>query len=316
MAEKISEIVHVAEVGKALYLLIVEYEEGDGGNGVGHVFRTDGSRDAVSETVLSTNDTLRSMWASPGGYLWMSSEDGNVWTNAPVRWSKPRDQDAGFIAHDPSLKWTLTTLPELKDEGYAPTLGAIWGTGDDDVFTAASGGHIYHWDGKAWSQVHTAAGTVRAFSGTGPSDVFAVGEDSALVHFDGRAWRALRNPDDAKGDELFTGVRHGPDGAVYICSQDGRLLHGSASGLTVLAQDEDLPLMGLAFLGERLLFAAGAEGVAELQDGSIDVIRSTFHAVSVTSGKKRLYFLDASTETCYIEYDPANKKAPWVFISL
>ena len=108
---------------------------------------------------------------------------------------------------------------------------------------------------------------------------------------------------------------YGNVGSVYICSQDGRLLHGSASGLTVLAQDRDIPLRGLAFLGDRLLFAAGERGVAELQKSTLAVIRSTFHSTFIAPGKARLFFLDASTETCYIEYDPAHQEAPWWFVT-
>lgn len=315
MSGKINEIVHLAEVEKHLFALVVQYDEGDGGNGVGLVFRTDGSRDTVIEPVLTTNDYLRSMWASPSGSLWLSSESGNVWTTADVLWSQPKGPNLDFKVEDPTLRWAVTTLPDLQDKGYPPNLGAIWGTDDSNVFTAASNGPIYHWNGKTWQQVYTALGTISSFSGTSAQDVFAVGEKGALVHFDGSTWRALRSPDGVPSDELFTGICHGADGSAYICSQGGRLLHGSASGLTVLAQDPDIPLRGLAFLGDRLLFAAGEKGVAELRKSTLVVIRSTFHSTFIAPDKARLFFLDASTETCYIEYDPANLEAPWWLVS-
>ena len=44
MSEKIEEIVAVAEIGHAVYLLVVGYDEGDGGNGTGFLYRTDGAR--------------------------------------------------------------------------------------------------------------------------------------------------------------------------------------------------------------------------------------------------------------------------------
>jgi hypothetical protein len=311
MSEVINEIVHVAETDSYLYALVVHYEEADGGNGVGLLFRTDGARKTVSETVLTTNDYLRSMWASPSGAIWLSSEDGNVWTNAKVRWSKSKDPELDFDSLDPAMKWHVTTLPNPHDLDHPPNLGAVWGTDDSNVYTAASNGPIYHWNGRVWKQVHTAAGTIRSFSGTSAQNVFAVGEKGALEHFDGSAWRPLRNPDGGRSDELFTGACHGPDGTVYICSQDGRLLHGSASGLTALSQDSDLPLRGLAFLGSRLLLAAAEKGVAELQKSTLAVIRSTFHSTFIAAGKSRWFFLDASTQTCYIEYDPADSEAPW-----
>ncbi|NOT26816.1 MAG: hypothetical protein HOP16_12020 [Acidobacteria bacterium] len=314
MSDKIKQIVQVAELAKALYLLVVEYEEADGGNGVGHLYRTDGLRATVFEHVLSTNDTLRAMWASPSGAVWLASQDGNVWTTAKVRWSKPRNPDLDFLSFDPALKWTVTTLPNLRIEGYPPALGPIWGTDDANVF-AASGEHIYHWNGSAWAQEYTAAGTVRAFSGTGPQDVYAVGGESTLLHYDGKAWRRLQNPGDTTGDELFTGACHAADGTVYICSQDGRLLHGSASGLTVLAQNDDIQLRGVALLNDRVLLAAGADGVAELQGSAVNGIRSTFHAFSITPGNKRVFFMNSSSETCYVEYDPSEETAPWWLVT-
>jgi hypothetical protein len=102
---------------------------------------------------------------------------------------------------------------------------------------------------------------------------------------------------------------------VYICSRSGRLLHGSATGLTVLAQNDDIRLAGLAFLADRLLLVAGEKGVAELENSTIVVIRSTFHSTYVTAGRSRLFFLDASTNTGYIDYDPANTDKPWCFVS-
>ena len=312
MSELISEIVDIAETERALYLLLVEYEQGDGGNGVGHVHRTDGHRNTVLEGVLSTNDTLRAMWVSPSGAIWLTSEGGNVWTSAGVQWPRPKDPDLDFKSYDAALRWNVTTLPNLEKEGYSPNLGVIWGTDDANVFAAAFGGHIYYWNGKTWRQIYTAAGTIRAFSGTSAQNILAVGENSTLLHFNGTTWRDLHNPDDSTDYHLFTGACYASDGSVYICSQGGTVLHGSASGLTVLVQNDDIQLMGLVFLGDRLLFAAGSKGVAEFTNSTIVVIRSTFDAVFVKAGKRRSFFLEgASTETGYIEYDPENKKAPW-----
>ncbi len=144
--------------------------------------------------------------------------------------------------------------------------------------------------------------------------MIAVGEKGALLHFDGASWRTLKNPDAARPDETFTGACHA-NGRVYICSQDGRLLFGGMSGLTVLAQTEDIQLSGLAFLGDRLLFAVGQDGVAELQESTLKIIRSTFHSTYIAAGKGRLFFLDASSETAYIEYDPKQLDLPWSYVT-
>ena len=101
MSERIEEIVAVAEVGDAVYLLLVGYEEGDGGNGTGFLYRTDGARVSELQPVLSTNDYLRAMWASPEGSIWLSSEDGNVWTDADAKWSKAKDRELASDSYDP-----------------------------------------------------------------------------------------------------------------------------------------------------------------------------------------------------------------------
>ncbi|HEU5469258.1 MAG TPA: hypothetical protein VFV67_01290 [Actinophytocola sp.] len=315
MSERISEIVAIIPRDGALYLLFVDYEEGDGGNGVGHIQRTDGERHTVLEAVLSTNDILRAFWGSPTGALWASSEDGNVWTSASVRWPEPRQDGLDSVAHDPTLRWTVTTLPDLREEGYAPTLGPLWGTGDADVFVAVHRGHIYQWNGEEWRQTFTAPGEVRAFAGTGPHDVYAVGENATLLHYDGNAWSTMENPAGGTADETFTGCCIGPDGALLACSMDGRLLHGTAGGLIALAHDDDLQLYDVATLDDRVILTAGRNGVVEFRNQALVSLRDTFHALKVTAGKDKLYFVDATSEPVYIEYDPAHPTMPWARIS-
>ncbi len=314
MSDEISEIVSIAEIDGSLHLLFVHSMEGDGGDGVGAIYRTDGSRAPVLEGLVTTNDTLRWIWAAPGASLWAASENGNVWTNAKVKWPASPQDDLSFESLEPSRPWTVTTLPNLRDEGYAPTLGVIWGTNDNDVFVAAGGGHIYQWNGKAWRQTHTAGGDIRAFAGTGPADVYAVGENGTLLHYDGRTWTGLQPPGPPVRHETFTGCCVDPDGAVFVCSQAGRLLHGTAAGLSVLAASDDIQLRSVSLLGKRIMLAAGAAGVVELEKNRFVNARDTFHAVSVFPGGKRLFFLDASSEPTYIEYDPSNKKMPWARI--
>jgi hypothetical protein len=316
MSDRISEIVAIVPMGGVHWMLFVEYEEGDAGNGVGHIQRTDGARQTTLEPVLSTNDTLRSLWGSPSGALWSASEDGNVWTSARVKWPKPRGQDdLGSIVHDPAFKWTVTTLPDLREEGYAPTLGALWGTGDADVFVAASHGHIYQWNGKAWSQTHTAGGDIRAFAGTGPKDVYAVGQGATLLHYDGSAWTPLQVPAGGTPDVVFTGCCIGPDGALLACSMDGRLLHGNAGGLSVLAHDDNLQFRSVAMLDNRVVLAAGGDGVFEFSKQAFAPLRQTFHALLVTPGRGKLFFVDASPLPTYVEYDPADAALPWARVS-
>ena len=85
-----------------LFLLFVDYEEGDAGNGTGQVYRTDASRAPDLVPILNSNDALRRLWASPSEALWVASENGHVHTSAAVNWpgkrffttKTPRHQDA------------------------------------------------------------------------------------------------------------------------------------------------------------------------------------------------------------------------------
>lgn len=309
---RVREILHVAEVGQALYLLLIDYEEGDSGNAVGYVYRTSGARKNAPEPVLATNDTLRSMWASPSGALWAASADGNVSTTAKVSWPPPRVKGLDYQSLDPSMPWTVTTLPSLHGRGIDPNVTALWGTGDSDVYAGTYTGHIYHWDGAFWAEVlEDPAGAINAIGGSGPDDVFAVGFDSTILHFDGTTWRRMRNPGDLSGNEVFGGLQSTKNGETLICSHSGRVLHGSAAGFAVLGQ-YDAPLFGMGTIGDRLLFAAGPKGVAELKGNSLSIIKASFQPVAIIEGKARLFFIEAAQDpTAYIEYDPSQADAPW-----
>lgn len=313
MSVRISEIVSVVPAREGVYLLFVDYEDGDGSSGFGQIYRTDGGRQTVLEGVLSTNDSLGSMWCAPSGALWAASESGNVYTNADVDWPTSTRNDLDFESADDSKPWSVTTLssPHHEDEGHV--LGALWGTSDTDVFVAAAGGHVHHWDGKTWRHVFTARREITAFAGTGPRDVYAVGEAATLSHFDGQAWRAVPRLKGTRGDD-FTGCCTTSDGRLLVCTQQGRLLRRSPSGWKILAASEEYSFEGVARLGDRVLLAANDAGVIEYRDGEFAVARSTFAPSTVMPGGSKLYFLDVASERSYIEYDPSNTEAPYARI--
>ncbi|AKV02726.1 hypothetical protein AKJ09_09389 [Labilithrix luteola] len=316
MSVRISEIVSVVPAPalrdgtQGVYLLFVDYEDGRGVSGFGQIYHTDGARQTALEGVLSTNDSLRSMWCSPSGALWTASEAGNVYTTANVEWAKATQTDLDFDSGDADAPWTVTTLPDLRDEGHAPTVGPLWGTSDADVFVGAVGGHVYHWNGKVWRQVYTARREISAFAGTGPNDVYAVGEGATLSHFDGHAWRAIARLKGTRGDD-FTGCCTTSDGRLLVCTQQGRLLRRSTKGWKILAANEEYSFEGVALLGDRVFLAANEAGVVEFRDRSFTVARSTFAPSSVMPGEAKLYFLDVASERSYIEYDPSNSEAPY-----
>jgi hypothetical protein len=312
-----SEILHVCEVPPSVYFLRIDYDEVDIASAVGHVFQTSAAQSRTEQPtqVLSTNDALRVMWASPSGALWVGSANGHVATTAAVQW--PAAQRGADYGATSGPAWSATSLPLLAGSGLPPNITALWGTSDNNVFAGTHGGHIYHWDGQAWRQAHrdnpALRRTVRAFGGTGPHDVYAVGSQGMLLHFDGQAWQQLPLPGEAQANEGFTAVLALPDQSVFIsaASNTGRLLHGTASGLSEFTQC-DMPLIDMGAIGDRVLFATGA-GVAELTGRSIQTIKSTFMTATLSAGQGRLFFIEpAPPVACYAEYDPRQTERPWV----
>ena len=81
------EIQSVVETARGVHLLVLVIHDGDGASATGDVLRQDtDTRGAVHAPVgeLGTTDTLRVMWASPSGALWVGSADGFVATDVAV----------------------------------------------------------------------------------------------------------------------------------------------------------------------------------------------------------------------------------------
>lgn len=318
--EKKHEILQVAEI-EGLYLLRIDYDEGDIASAIGHVFWSNGlgEKGEVLTQVLATNDTLRTMWAAPSGALWVASSNGSVGTTAKVRWPAPTS-GADYLTLGSSPKWSVTDLPRIRATRLPPNVTALWGTGDSDVYAGTYGGHIYRWDGANWAQVFDGPGkgkgTIRAFGGA-PNDVYALGRQETILHFDGRAWRRLLVPDPPNGHEGFTGMLRMPDGDVLIAGagDKGRLLHGSALGGLQEFGRYSIQLIDMAPLGDRILFATG-DGVAELTGPDVKMIRSTFKTATMSAGKERVFFIEpAQKQPTFVQYDPRRADVPWARVT-
>ena len=143
---------------------------------------------------------------------------------------------------------------------------------------------------------------------------FEPSTDRTLLHFEGSRWSALAVPPPQAKREAFSGVHCSESGEVYICSstgaEEGRVIHGSAAGFTELARCK-FPLIAMAPLDGRLLFATG-NGVAELVDRRLKMIKSTFDTVAMYPGKGRVFVTEpAPDDPSFVEYDPRDADAPW-----
>lgn len=311
------EILSVAETPAGVFLLFIDYEAGDIASATGSIHRIDpdirGGRGTVPELVMSSSDSVRHLWASPQGQLWTASDNGFIATTAPVSW--PAATGTHYDAEGSSAPWTVTALPRLAADGLRANVSALWGTGDDDVFAGTYGGHIFHWDGRAWRQTHDAGAaytvSILGFGGGAPGDVYAVGQQRTLLRFDGQAWLPVPVPRPA-ANEAFTAVVAQDDGSVLVSAAGnaGRLLHVTAAGATELMATP-LTLVDMARLGDRLLFATGG-GVAERIGQDIQTIKSTFLTSTVFAGLGRVFFIQPAQDTpSFIDHDPRVPDAPW-----
>jgi hypothetical protein len=311
------EILQVVETTQSVFFMTIVYEEGDIGSAVGHVYAFDAARkQGVAPTqVLATNDSLRVMWASPSRALWVASADGFVGTTAKVSWPAAGG-GAEYLTLGGSPAWTATALPRVRQTKLPPNVTALWGTSDEDVHAGTYGGHIYHWDGVAWTQVHDGPGggkeTVRAFGGGSRNDVFAGAADSTLLHFDGTAWMRLQLPGVPNGHETVTGIVGKKGGEVVISASgdQGRLIHGTAGALAEIGRYPQR-LIDMAALGGRLFFATG-DGVAELTGRNVSMIKSNFRTATMNAGIDRLFVIEPAQDAPrFAEYDPRKVDAPW-----
>ncbi len=265
--------------------------------------------------VLATHDSLRVLWASSSGALWVASAHGFVGTTAKVSWPAAGG-GVEYLTLGGSPAWTATALPPVRRSKLPPNVTALWGTSDEDVHAGTYGGHLYHWDGVAWTQVHDGPGngreTVRAFGGSGRKDVFAGAADGTLLHFDGSAWTRLPLPGAPNGHETVTGIVGRTAGEVVISAagDQGRLLHGTAGALAEVGRYPQR-LIDMVAVGESLYFATG-DGVAELVGRNVTMIKSFRTATMRRRAFGRLFVIEPAPDAPrFAEYDPRKPDAPW-----
>ncbi|MGN8084009.1 WD40/YVTN/BNR-like repeat-containing protein [Variovorax atrisoli] len=311
------EINQVAETTEGIAFMGLAYPAGDVGAAVGSLYRLAPGSKAGDQAVhiLSTNDALRVLWVSPADSLWVGSADGRVGTTASTGWAAA-EGDLAYEALNGGPAWTVSTLPRDRVKGLLPNITAMWGSADDDVHVGVHGGHLYHWNGKQWTQTRdgdgTADQTIRTIRGHAADDVYAVGAVGTLLHYDGQRWRNLPIPGTPTEGESLGGIALLPDRTVMVCASGvhGRLLRGNAAGFTEFGR-YPMQLNSVAALGDRLLFAAW-DGVAELFGREVRIVKDNFKTAGAFEGRGRVFFTEpAAPRMQYIVHDPANQATPW-----
>jgi hypothetical protein len=100
----------------------------------------------------------------------------------------PADAD-GDAGPNPT---TFSIVQQIPDGG---ALGAIWGSGANDIHAVGDNGMIYDFDGNTWTALGGAetGAWLSGVWGSGPNDVYAVGTLAAdargiVLHYDGSGW--------------------------------------------------------------------------------------------------------------------------------
>ena len=291
---------------------MTQYRESDPINSRGLVYDAPLDVDGPTRMLLSTNDSITNMWASPTGHLWIGSGWGNVWTTAPVHWAPARSGTLRFKSELPDLDWHVTTLPNnAKDR--RPNVTSIWGITDDFVLAADFSGSVYRWSGKTWIEMVTGVGSeCNEISGDAPNNVYAVTRGGAILHFDGDSWSRVPIGDGEQTYPVLTGVRVARDRRVYVTQNRGLLFRGDANRFEPVAETR-YGLYGVA-IHSNMVFLCGMPGggLRFFEGRGVEQLNDEFQAADVTEIGRHVAFFesDQPERPSFVQYTPSTDE--WI----
>jgi hypothetical protein len=300
-------------VGEDLFFLTTIYDQADPMNASGQVYKHPIDGTGRPDLILSVNEGLSMLWASPEGSLWVGSSDGNVWTTAPVAFPPHRGTRLAFDTPDPSYAWSVTTLPDMRAKHRPPNITTLWGTSDRQVFAATFEGTIYIWDGMTWAEMDTGVTSgLNEVHGSAIDDVYCVGHDAVILHYDGRIWRQVKPPQELPPWAVLTGVRSTGLGGASIVENKGKVLEGNRQGFRVTAE-ADVTWTGIAHFQDRWILAAGPGGVWEMTQAGLASIKPNLSVVDVFEAGDLLVFVegDQDPRPAIVVFQPGNADSPW-----
>lgn len=194
----------------------------------------DGARWSV---LARGTEWLTRLWVSPRGVAWACGASGTVL----------EARAEGVRTHQ---------LPG--------PLSGLFGLADDCVWAwSEAAQRMFQWDGAQWREVEC-PGRVVVMHGASTSLLWAGGYEGWLWRWDGRRWRAS----DAWIDGAVTGIHTlaSRDGGGFACTLDGEVVELSAYGEQRVARAKG-PLLDVACVGDRVLLAAGRDGMLAMTAG-------------------------------------------------
>lgn len=308
----IHNTIAVAPAADGVYVLTTVYPESDALNASGQLLHNGNGEETETRCILNTTSPLAVMWCSPAGNLWIGSADGTVWTTAAVNWPAPNGID--FDVLDPALPWSVTRLPALAKQDFAPNVTAIWGASDQNVFCATFSGSIYQWNGTEWCEASSGfESSLTCLNGTGPADVYCTGYSGALSHFNGTVWTPVGVTGISPASTIVMGVRAlTPERALAVTNR-GTLLEGNSNGFKPLASAK-AKFTGIAALADQIILSSSPGGAWQLKDAELVSVKSNFAATAISEFADRLYFIETEQPSgpSAIVYNPQRLEgSPW-----
>jgi hypothetical protein len=292
------------------YAVLTDYPESDPKSAVGQVYRfeLDGGKSKAT-SVLSTNDNLATIWASPEGNLWIGTALGNVWTTAAVNWDASAIDGLDWEQVDPDYQWKAIELPLRPDESIC-RVTALWGSSDSDIHASTREGKLLHWNGKTWSHSYVEGGfAIQAVHGSAPDNVWAVGRRGVVLHYNGKGWRRAGLPQGYEREDL-SGVWVTAE-KVHICSSGGAVFRGDAKELSLIGNGPD-GFHGIAELDGVYYLAAGKR-VCSLRGDKMHIEGEQLTAAGVFRLNQRVAFVETQQDVpSLVIHDPANIEQPWI----
>lgn len=147
--------------------------------------------------VVWSRDSSSGVWTQIGGGgsgqtqgpgIIFASDASNIWTLSIVNNSDP------VIRYWNGSTWATQADPSGQDNNTGVPLGGVGFSSTDAYIVRADNvghGHIWHWDGSNWTDVHTAAYNYTGIWARGTDDIY-VSEDGGRVEQDsGGSWRSV-----------------------------------------------------------------------------------------------------------------------------
>ena len=182
------------------------------------------------------------------------------------------------------MHWDGSTWSEVVGQAFLDlggTLGAIWGSGPNDVWVLTSSG-VLHWNGATWSASIKAAddllrtiGMPLGIWGSGDKDIYLLGAaidltyTTTLAHWDGAIWSVVTIPSyhDAKKvwgtgpDDVYI---YGGHGGSFGVGEVNSILHWDGSSWQTVEIDDGFSVTAMGGAGSADTYAVGMSGTGPL----------------------------------------------------